>query len=104
MFSDHNLQWAPITTIIIGSIIFLIAFVGCCGAIRESYCMMMIYASFLIVLAIGKIVIGVYILVSVDEFRTGVVNTYNNIWTNGHQNPDNTSLGVVQQIVRFCLF
>lgn len=61
---------------------------------------MMIYASFLIVLAIGKIVIGVYILVSVDEFRTGVVNTYNNIWTNGHQNADANPLGIFQQIVR----
>lgn len=63
--------------------------------------MMMIYASFLIVLAVGKIVIGVYILVSVDEFRTGVLNTYNNIWTNGQTNPDSNPLGIFQQIVRF---
>lgn len=62
--------------------------------------MMMIYASFLIVLAIGKVVIGVYILVNVDEFRNNVVNTYNNIWQNGQASPDTTSLGFLQQIVR----
>lgn len=53
------------------------------------------------VLAIGKVIIGVYILVNVDEFRTGVVNTYNNIWTNGQSNPDGNPLGILQQAVRF---
>lgn len=33
-------QVAPTVTIIIGGIIFFIAFLGCCGAIRESNCML----------------------------------------------------------------
>lgn len=45
-YSDHldeitrNLTFPSITLIVIGSIIFIIAFLGCCGAIRESHCMM----------------------------------------------------------------
>lgn len=56
------------------------------------------------VLAIAKIVIGVYIFVSVDEFRTGVLNTYNNIWTNGQSSPDSTSLGLLQQAVSLVFY
>lgn len=34
-----DLVFPSITMIVIGSIIFVIAFFGCCGAIRESHCM-----------------------------------------------------------------
>lgn len=34
-------QQVPVTMIVLGSVILLISFFGCCGAIRESYCMSM---------------------------------------------------------------
>lgn len=34
-------QQVPVTMIILGTIILLISWFGCCGAIRESYCMSM---------------------------------------------------------------
>lgn len=36
----QNIGLAPNLTIAIGSIIFIIAFFGCCGAIRESPCLL----------------------------------------------------------------
>lgn len=36
----QNIGLAPTLTIVIGSIIFLIAFFGCCGAIRENPCLL----------------------------------------------------------------
>jgi hypothetical protein len=41
---DNHLQnvdvsGSPIALIVVGSIVFIIAFYGCCGAIRESHCM-----------------------------------------------------------------
>lgn len=34
-------QQVPITMIVLGTVILLISWFGCCGAIRESYCMSM---------------------------------------------------------------
>lgn len=35
----ENVMFPSITLIVIGTVIFIIAFFGCCGAIRESHCM-----------------------------------------------------------------
>lgn len=37
---EFNYDLLPIVIIVIGVIIFVIAFFGCCGAIRESTCML----------------------------------------------------------------
>lgn len=39
IFDEWNVQVVPILFIVIGAIIFIIAFFGCCGAIKESHCM-----------------------------------------------------------------
>jgi CD63 antigen len=36
---DVDVSASPIGLIVVGSIVFIIAFYGCCGAIRESHCM-----------------------------------------------------------------
>lgn len=41
----NNLMFPSITLIVIGSIIFIVAFLGCCGAIRESHCMVVTVSS-----------------------------------------------------------
>lgn len=38
-FLDNSFFSVPSLLVAVGSIIFIIAFLGCCGAIRESYCM-----------------------------------------------------------------
>jgi Tetraspanin family. len=37
--NEVNVSASPIALIVVGSIVFIIAFYGCCGAIRESHCM-----------------------------------------------------------------
>lgn len=39
--SVDELWSAPIIMIVIGAIVFIIAFLGCCGAIKESSCMVL---------------------------------------------------------------
>lgn len=43
---DEKMNLMPIWCIIIGSIIFVIAFFGCCGAVRESHCMVVTVSYF----------------------------------------------------------
>ena len=40
--ADFNLEVAPVTSMVVGGIVFFIAFFGCCGAIRESNCMLVV--------------------------------------------------------------
>jgi len=37
--NEVNFTASPIAMMVVGSIIFVVAFFGCCGAFRESHCM-----------------------------------------------------------------
>lgn len=45
-FQDYNLGLTPILFIVLGAVIFVIAFFGCCGAINESRCMTAVVSFF----------------------------------------------------------
>lgn len=57
--TNNALTSAPVIVIIIGCIIFLIAFFGCFGAIRESYCMITAFSVFMGIILIMEIVAGI---------------------------------------------
>jgi CD63 antigen len=38
--NEVNFAASPIALMVVGSIVFVVAFYGCCGAIRESHCML----------------------------------------------------------------
>lgn len=95
IFSTHDIKWAPILTIAIGCIIFLIAFFGCCGAIKESYCMTMTYSVILMVLLIAKLVVGIYVLANTEEFKNGILKSYDNIWISANRD----AMGILQTSV-----
>jgi len=52
---------AGIVAIVLGVIVFLIGFFGCCGAIRESKCLLGIYIGCLVVIIIIEIAAGIFI-------------------------------------------
>ncbi|CAG9788431.1 unnamed protein product [Diatraea saccharalis] len=65
--ADGQVQIAPISSMVVGGIVFLIAFFGCCGAIRESNCMLVTYAIFMLILMVVKIALATVIFVSLDS-------------------------------------
>ncbi|KAL4704194.1 hypothetical protein ACJJTC_002217 [Scirpophaga incertulas] len=65
--ADGQLQIAPITAMAVGSVVFLIAFFGCCGAIRESHCMLVTFAIFMLVLMVIKIALATVIFVGMER-------------------------------------
>ncbi|XP_075969198.1 CD63 antigen-like isoform X2 [Anticarsia gemmatalis] len=68
---------APWAFIVVGAIMFVIAFFGCCGAIRESHCMVVTYAIFLLVIIIVQVVIAVLLFAYGDTIKDGLVNSVN---------------------------
>ncbi|KAL0829452.1 hypothetical protein ABMA28_004219 [Loxostege sticticalis] len=56
-----NINAIPISVIVLGSVIFVIAFFGCCGAIRESRCLLTMYFICMAILAAGKIYLATVI-------------------------------------------
>ncbi|XP_011181480.1 23 kDa integral membrane protein [Zeugodacus cucurbitae] len=73
-------QQVPITMIVLGSVILLISFFGCCGAIRESYCMSMTYSVLLFVLMIGQLALVIYMWVEKDRYLTMMGDVVEKAW------------------------
>ncbi|GAB1865995.1 Tetraspanin [Camponotus japonicus] len=57
-FLDNSFFSVPSLLVAIGSIIFIIAFFGCCGAIRESRCMILTFCTLLVAIFILEITGG----------------------------------------------
>ncbi|XP_063226978.1 uncharacterized protein LOC134533387 [Bacillus rossius redtenbacheri] len=60
----------PIFMIVIGSIVFVVAFYGCCGAIRESSCMVTTFSIFLMVILVAEITVAVLAFVYRNEYQS----------------------------------
>lgn len=60
---DINVMFPSITLIVVGSIVFVISFFGCCGAIRSSHCMIVTFASMLMFILLLQVAIAVFAFV-----------------------------------------
>lgn len=101
VFESIEFKWTPIVLIVVGCVILIISFFGCCGAVRESTCMIMTYSSFLMVLLLVKLAIGVYVLVYSVDFQNEILKAYDRVWANAELNPDEKPMGTLQQIVSY---
>ncbi|KAG4071899.1 hypothetical protein HA402_006060 [Bradysia odoriphaga] len=58
-FLDDNYFSIPKLLIAIGVIIFIVAFFGCCGAIKENYCMVLTFAVLMITIFVMELSAGI---------------------------------------------
>ncbi|KYN28817.1 CD63 antigen [Trachymyrmex cornetzi] len=58
-FLDNRFFSVPSLLVAVGTIIFIIAFFGCCGAVRESYCMVITFCTLLAVIFLLEIIGGI---------------------------------------------
>lgn len=100
LFADYYANLPAIIIIILGLIIFLISFFGCCGAVKESTCMTYSYAAFLMVLIIIQIVLGAVVLINRTSLTDGVVGVYEKVFEEREVRPMNMELiDIVQEEV-----
>ncbi|XP_043523302.1 CD63 antigen-like isoform X2 [Frieseomelitta varia] len=103
--TDHietNLTFPSITLIVIGSIIFIISFFGCCGAIRESHCMIITFASFLLFILLVQIAVGVYAFVVVknNDKQIDITRDYQKLFDSYNDNKE--VIDFVQSSLQCC--
>ncbi|CAH8490115.1 unnamed protein product [Schistosoma margrebowiei] len=64
----HNVwQALPITIIIIGAVVLIVSFLGCCGAIKENVYMLYLYSFLLVVLLVSELAIPIVAFVYRQE-------------------------------------
>ncbi|XP_023310182.1 CD63 antigen-like [Anoplophora glabripennis] len=77
-FLDNKYFYVSDLLIIVGAIIFLIAFFGCCGAVKENSCMTTTFSTLLIIIFILEIIAGVSGMLlknKTEAFLTETLNT-----------------------------
>lgn len=95
----YSTMFIPIVVIALGCVVFIISFCGCCGAIRESQCMLMSYAVFLLVLVIG-VAVGMYFaFTSKDDFVNESKNAYTLLFNSRNESLTSKALDNVQKAV-----
>lgn len=79
LFSEQNAAIVAYMMIGIGGLLFLIGFSGCCGAMRESTCLLNTYFAFMLLVVIAEAVAGILAFVyssQIEEYmRIGMNET-----------------------------
>jgi len=71
LFGSNN---TSIALIIIGAVIMVIAFFGCCGAYKENYCMIVAFGTLLTVILILEIIFVIIVYTQTDQIVGDVDN------------------------------
>lgn len=71
-FVDGAVLAPPVVLIVLGGVVFIIAFLGCCGAIKENYLMLVAFAVLLAVIFVVELAVGIAASVSKDDFTTAM--------------------------------
>ncbi|XP_014102812.2 23 kDa integral membrane protein [Bactrocera oleae] len=70
----------PIAILILGCVIFIISFLGCCGAIRENTCCTMTYSVIMLVLLLVQIALVILVWTQRAKFLNYVDQIVESIW------------------------
>lgn len=77
-FLHGNFYVGPVLLIILGVIVFVVAFFGCCGAVKENHCMTMTFAGLLLVIFGMELAGGITGFVLQDDVEDVLRSTVNN--------------------------
>ncbi|GJQ75616.1 hypothetical protein Trydic_g17695 [Trypoxylus dichotomus] len=101
-----GLELAPTLLIIVGCIVFVIAFFGCCGAVRESTCMLTTYAVILLIIFVLQVAVSVFAFLQIRdidglklEIRNGLNTTFSRY---ADDNVSRETVDVIQRSYECC--
>jgi len=102
---DSSFTAGAILLIVVGCIVTVIAFFGCCGAIKENHCMMMTFSVLLGIIFILELAAGITCYVYRDEINTSAHQQFTNSWKkyNPSAYPDLThTIDIIQHDLQCC--
>ncbi|KAK9304229.1 hypothetical protein QLX08_004235 [Tetragonisca angustula] len=76
-FMDSWFFAAPVLMIVIGAIVFIVSFFGCCGAVKENHCMIITFSVLLLLIFALELGAGIAGYMMRGEVRTMVENRLN---------------------------
>lgn len=88
--------------IVLGAIIFVISFFGCCGAIRESQCCILIYSILMMAVVVAQIVLAAYVMVYTEDIVKVVGKGFQKLWEDGDQDLNKKVIDVIQKTFECC--
>ncbi|GBM73434.1 CD9 antigen [Araneus ventricosus] len=106
LVSDHNDKFFVSIYILMGagSLMTLVGFLGCCGAMQESSCMLGTFSTFVILIFAAEIAGAVYGYSHKDEVKSALTKTVTNMVKNEYSVQDAVTMGVdtMQQKLGCC--
>jgi len=78
--------------IAVGIIIVVVAFFGCCGAIKESQCMLTVFFTFLMLIFILELAGGIYGFINRDEIENQLKKDFQDAIKNKYNGTDNSAI------------
>ncbi|KAL5270430.1 hypothetical protein ACHWQZ_G001222 [Mnemiopsis leidyi] len=107
--SEDNFGTWMYGLIIVGSIIFVISFLGCCGTLLQSNNLLMLYFMLLILLVFTQIGCGIWaytirnkIFSDLEDGLQSAVAEYNNTKDDGNQSVIKDAIDSIQSIFKCC--
>ncbi|XP_018576033.1 CD63 antigen-like [Anoplophora glabripennis] len=87
-FLYSSYESIPLLLIIVGLVIFIVAFFGCCGAVKENHCMIITFSVLLFVILILEISAGIVGYAKRSEVEQMLENKLNSTMFEYYTNPD----------------
>ncbi|KAJ0180320.1 hypothetical protein K1T71_003724 [Dendrolimus kikuchii] len=93
----------PIAFIIVGIIVFIVAFFGCCGAVKENHCMIVTFSAFLLMIFIAELAVGIAGYLKHQELEDSIMRHLNATIKDYKTNPEVAkSFDIIQTDLNCC--
>ncbi|XP_012251676.2 CD63 antigen-like [Athalia rosae] len=100
-FLESRIIAPPVVLIFAGCIVFFIAFLGCYGAIKENYTMLIVFAGALVIIFTIELAVGITAAVFKTDFSNGMKGTLKSTMMN-YTEADKVAWDNVQRKLECC--
>ncbi|XP_070504037.1 23 kDa integral membrane protein-like isoform X2 [Chironomus tepperi] len=99
--SDHPGIYSAFI-IALGALVFVVAFFGCMGSLRESQCLLNLYALCLLTVIVLQVLLAIFVFVYNTDIQIAAVKGWDRLWI-GKENPLNTqTINQIQKTIECC--